>query len=135
MGSCKTKEINGNRYKCYFELAMCVLSGKWKAIIVYHLAETGVMRFSELKRSMPEITERMLSKQLKELETDRLINRRIYNQVPPKVEYSLTEIGDKLIPILNRMRDWGVEYEEYMGADVRYASEGYEQPPEKTPAV
>ncbi len=135
MGSCKTKEINGNRYKCYFELAMCLLSGKWKAIIVYHLAETGVMRFSELKRSMPEITERMLSKQLKELETDRLISKKIYNQIPPKVEYRLTDIAEKLFPILNRMRDWGVEYEKYMGATEKFADAGYEQPDDKTATV
>lgn len=113
MAQCEIKELGGRTYTCCFELTMTVLSGKWKAIIVYHIAQAEVMRFSEIRKSMNGITERMLTKQLRELEADEIISRHIYNQIPPKVEYRLTDIGAKLIPILNCMKDWGSEYEEY----------------------
>jgi DNA-binding HxlR family transcriptional regulator len=107
---------------------MTVFSGKWKAIILYHIAEAEVLRFSEIRRGMNGITERMLAKQLRELEADGVVSRHIYNQIPPKVEYRLTDIGRKLIPILNMMKDWGIEYEEYLGGREIFASAGYEQP-------
>lgn len=114
MESCNTKKLCGRTYNCCFELTMTVLSGKWKAIIVYHIAQADVMRFSEIRKSMDGITERMLTKQLRELEADGIITRHIYNQIPPKVEYRLTPIGEKLVPILNCMKEWGAEYEENM---------------------
>jgi DNA-binding HxlR family transcriptional regulator len=107
------KDFKGKTYRCTFELTMNVLSGKWKAIILYHIAENEVLRFSGIRKTIPEITERMLSKQLRELEDDGLVSRLVYNQIPPRVEYRLTVIGLKLIPILNSMKKWGVEYEEY----------------------
>lgn len=134
MQVCKIKEFNGKMYRCYFELTVRVLSGKWKALILYRLAARPVMRFGEIRKSMPEITERMLSKQLRELEDDGLINREVYNQIPPKVEYRLTEIGSKLIPILMMMKDWGAEYEEYLGGRGLFCSSEYEQPEEKVNA-
>jgi len=128
MGNCKTKEISGKSYNCYFELTMTVFSGKWKAIILYHIAREEVLRFSELRKGMNGITERMLAKQLRELEADGVVSRHIYNQIPPKVEYRLTDIGKKLIPILNMMKDWGIEYEEFLGGREIFASAEYEQP-------
>lgn len=128
MGNCKTKNLCGKSYNCFFELTMTVFSGKWKAIILYHIAESEVLRFSEIRRGMNGITERMLAKQLRELEADGVVSRHIYNQIPPKVEYRLTDIGKKLIPILNMMKDWGLEYEEYLGGREIFSSAEYEQP-------
>ncbi len=109
--SCKVKEINDKKYRCFFELTLGIIGGKWKPVILFHIAVEGIMRFGELKRSIPEVTQRMLTKQLRELETDGLVHRRVYRQVPPKVEYSLKPSAVKLIPILLQMREWGVAYE------------------------
>jgi len=108
---CEAKEIGGKRYRCYFELTLAVIGGKWKPIILHHLARAGWLRFSELRRGMPDITERMLTRQLRELEADGLLHREVFREVPPRVQYSLTEAGASLIPILMAMRDWGVEHE------------------------
>jgi len=105
-------------YRCFFELTLLVIGGKWKPIILYKLAREEVLRFGELKRQSQGVTERMLSRQLRELENDGLIHREVYKQVPPKVEYSLTELGRSLIPILLNMREWGVEYESYLGGEL-----------------
>jgi len=124
---CKTKEIAGKRYRCFFELTLMVIGGKWKPVVLYQLAREGIRRFSILRRDIPEVTERMLSRQLRELEQDGLIHREVYRQVPPKVEYSLTKLGCSLIPILLSMREWGVvAYEEYLGGDALFSGEGYE---------
>ncbi len=85
---------------------MELIGGKWKGVILYHLLER-TYRFGELKRVMPGITQRMLTKQLRELESDGIIHRKVYAEVPPKVEYSLTESGESLRGIITMMRDWG----------------------------
>ncbi|WP_081696819.1 winged helix-turn-helix transcriptional regulator [Megalodesulfovibrio gigas] len=108
---CCEKELNGRRYRCFFELTLDVIGGKWKPIILYHLGICGVQRFSDLRRSMPGVTERMLSRQLKELATDGLVHREVYREVPPRVEYWLTDQGKTLMPILLALRDWGAEFE------------------------
>lgn len=90
-----------------FGYTMKVLFGKYKMIILYWLEEFGVMRYGEIKRTLGNITHKMLSDTLKELEKDDLIVRKEYPQVPPKVEYSLSERGKTLIPILGEMCDWG----------------------------
>lgn len=108
---CCEKELNGRRYRCFFELTLDVIGGKWKPIILYHLGICGVQRFSDLRRSMPGVTERMLSRQLKELATDGLVHREVYKEVPPRVEYWLTAQGKTLMPILLALRDWGAEFE------------------------
>ena len=126
MKPCKTKEIGEKSYRCFFELTLLVIGGKWKPIILYQLARDGVMRFSDLKRGIPEVTERMLSRQLRDLEQDGLVHREVYKQVPPKVEYSLTKLGSSLIPILISMREWGVAYEKYLGGDALFTGEEYE---------
>lgn len=99
------------------ELTLSKISGKWKMPIVCQLSD-GPKRFSELQRAFVGITQRMLTKQLRELEADQIINRKVYPQVPPKVEYSLTPIGDKLKPILLQLKDWGSYYLQATGTQM-----------------
>lgn len=90
-----------------FEYTLSLIGGKWKLNILFWLQNKDVMRYNELKRSLNGITHKMLSKQLKELETDNLIIRHEYPQVPPKVEYSLSERGKTLMPVLHEFCKWG----------------------------
>lgn len=92
---------------CPVAYTLAVLEGKWKLMCIHVLSEDGVLRYGELKRRLQGITHKMLSQHLKELEADGLINRQSYHQVPPKVEYSLTEKGRTLVPILELMCQWG----------------------------
>ena len=103
------------QYNCYFELTLDIIGGKWKPIILYYINTNKVARHSDLKRFIPSINERMLTRQLRELEEDELINRKVYPVVPPKVEYSLTEKGQELIPILESLVKWGAKYAESIG--------------------
>lgn len=96
-------------YGCPVEATLAVIGGKWKGVILYHLM-SGTKRFNEFRRLMPDITQRMLTLQLRELEKDGIIHREIFKEVPPKVEYSLTEFGQTLEPIIKLMRDWGEQY-------------------------
>lgn len=89
---------------------LSIVGGKWKWIILAILFENGVHRYGQLKKNIPKITHKMLSQQLKELESEKLIHRQEYHQIPPKVEYSLTEKGKTLIPILEAMVIWGDKY-------------------------
>lgn len=91
---------------CAVEAAISLIDGKWKCVILYHLQD-GTIRFNELRRRLPSITQRMLTNQLRELEADGLIGRRVYAEVPPKVEYSLSERGRSLAPILDALKSWG----------------------------
>lgn len=93
------------------ENTLRVIGGKWKPLILWHLME-GTKRFGELKRVIPGITQKMLTQQLRELETDQLVHREVYAQVPPKVEYSLTDFGHTLGPVLDLLCDWGKTYEQ-----------------------
>jgi DNA-binding HxlR family transcriptional regulator len=95
--------------RCPTELAMEVVGGKWKLVIVEHL-DAGTLRFGELQRSLPGITARMLTRQLRELEADGLVHRTVHAEVPPKVEYSLSDRGRTLVPIIGRLRSWGEDY-------------------------
>ena len=85
---------------------MSIIGGKWKCLIIHHLID-GKKRFNELRRLIPVITQRMLTSQLRELQADRIVNRKVYAQVPPKTEYSLTPLGKTLEPVLWTMHDWG----------------------------
>lgn len=98
------------QYNCYFEMTLDIMGGKWKPIILYYINHNGVARHSDLKRFIPSINERMLTRQLRELENDMLIIRKVYPVVPPKVEYSLTKCGKSLIPILTSLIEWGKNY-------------------------
>jgi DNA-binding HxlR family transcriptional regulator len=93
-------------YKCGIDVTLAVVGGKWKASILWHLAQT-TMRFSDLQRQFPGITRKMLTQQLRELEADSLVHREVYPQVPPKVEYWLTDKGKSIYPILEMMCNWG----------------------------
>lgn len=86
-----------------------LLSGKWKLLILWYLSY-GTLRFSDIKKKLPKVTQKMLTSQLRSLEEDKLISRKVYPVVPPKVEYSLTEVGKEIIPILEMMHSFGSEY-------------------------
>ena len=92
-----------------FSYTLSLINGKYKMTILYVLAEFGVVRFNEMKKYIDEISYKTLSSSLKELEADKLVHREEYPQIPPKVEYSLTERGKSLIPILETICDWGEE--------------------------
>ncbi len=116
--SCPKRNLGGRHYFCTVELAIQVLGGKWKPIILWHLGCDGTLRFSELKRIMPNITQKMLTQQLRELENDNMILRQVYPQVPPKVEYSLTELGRSVMPVLESLGAWGKRFEEIHKQDM-----------------
>ncbi|WP_051459413.1 winged helix-turn-helix transcriptional regulator [Paenibacillus zanthoxyli] len=97
--------INLKEINCEKELTLAVIGGKWKLIILWHLGLEGTKRFSELKKRIPHITQKMLTNQLRELEEDQLIRRNVYPEVPPRVEYTLTEHGESLMPVLKMMYD------------------------------
>src|SRR6266481_10230143 len=103
------QEINATGAKCGVETTIAVVGGKWKPMILYALL-SGPRRFGELSRLIPEITQRLLTLQLRELEEDGVIAREVYKQVPPKVEYSLTPLGLTIEPILSFMQQWGEHY-------------------------
>lgn len=104
-----------SQYGCAVEATADIIGGKWKAVILYYLSK-GPKRFNELRRLLPEVTQRMLTLQLRELEQDGIVHREIYKEVPPKVEYSLTEFGASLGPIIVQMLDWGEHYMEQIQA-------------------
>ncbi len=93
-----------------FNYTLSLINGKYKMTILYTLMEFGVVRFNEMKKYIGEISYKTLSSTLKELEADQLVNRKEYPQIPPKVEYSLTERGKSLIPILDGMCEWGDQH-------------------------
>ncbi|MCY9763056.1 helix-turn-helix transcriptional regulator [Paenibacillus alvei] len=90
--------------------AIDVITGKWKPRILYRLSQSDSVRFNELRRFIPEITQKMLTAHLRELEEDGVVSREIYPEVPPRVEYSLTEYGQSIIPILQSLQDWGMNH-------------------------
>jgi DNA-binding HxlR family transcriptional regulator len=98
--------MNNKKYNIAVEATLEVIGGKWKCVILCHLTH-GKKRTSELKRLMPNITQKMLTQQLRELEDDGVINRIMYNQIPPKVEYELSEYGLSLKEILDSLCAWG----------------------------
>lgn len=102
--------IEGKSYHCALDVTMDYVGGKWKSIVLWYLRK-GPKRFSELKKHIPQITEKMLSMQLKDLEQAGIISRAVFAQVPPRVEYALTEEGQTLLPMLEAMAAWG----RYMG--------------------
>jgi DNA-binding HxlR family transcriptional regulator len=104
------KKIVFDENSCPVTATMQVLGGKWKAILINAIYLTSPARFGELKRSVKGITQSMLTSQLRELEDDGIINRKIYAEIPPRVEYTLTEFGLTLSPILQSMAEWGKEY-------------------------
>ena len=94
---------------CPVAATLELIGGKYKALILWHLSE-GTLRFSELQKAVNTATAKMLTQQLRELEANMLIHREVFPVIPPKVEYSLTELGKSLLPVLAAMRDWGADY-------------------------
>lgn len=95
---------------CRVDDALDIIVGKWKPVILLNLLSNGTMRFNELKRSIPNITQKMLTKHLRELEEEDIVHREVYPEVPPKVEYSITEYGRELEPIMIAMHDWSTRH-------------------------
>ena len=91
---------------CAVEATLRLIDGKWKGVILYHLLE-GTLRFNEIRRRLASVTQRMLTNQLREMDADGLITRTVYAEVPPKVEYSLTERGRSLEPVIRALKTWG----------------------------
>lgn len=91
------------------EYTLSIIGGKWKIIIMFWLWKCGTLRYSELKKSINQITHKMLSSQLSDLEADHIVIRKDYHQIPPKVEYSLSPKGLSLMPVLSEMCNWGIQ--------------------------
>nr|BBH87967.1 MarR family transcriptional regulator [Thermosporothrix sp. COM3] len=106
--------IHTKNYRCLVEATADVIGGKWKTVILYYLLESP-KRFNELKRLLPGISQRILTQQLRELELDGIIHREIYKEVPPRVEYSVTDFGFSLKPIILLMLNWGEQYMQHFG--------------------
>jgi DNA-binding HxlR family transcriptional regulator len=102
----KRKEMKTIEYECPFEIALELASGKWKGLILWHLCEK-TYRYSDLKREINGITEKMLTQNLRLFEQKGIISRKVYPQIPPKVEYSITKLGKKVQPILYMLQEWG----------------------------
>lgn len=101
-------------YNCPYEYAIDAVSGKWKGWVIWHLSN-GTLRYGELRKILPNITQKMLTQTLRELEYGGVIERKVYPVVPPKVEYSLTIHGEKLLPVLVSLHEWGKETYEELG--------------------
>lgn len=106
----KRYKLNGTFYYCPVDLTLQIVGGRWKGIVIWNLRDSK-MRFSELKKTLVTINDKMLSQVLKELEAQGVINRKVYEIVPPKVEYSLTNEGKKLLPIMQAMNEYGLKFE------------------------
>lgn len=104
-----TKDAD-KKYNCPVEATLSQIGGKYKAIILYHILADEVLRFNQLQKYLPKATPKMLSQQLRELESDGLIHREVYPVVPPKTEYTMTERGKTLAPVINAICDWGKAY-------------------------
>lgn len=114
---------NGNYYDmrtkkelppCPVETTLTLIGDKWKLLILRDLM-SGTKRFGELRKSVGNISQKVLTENLREMESDKLLKRKVYAQVPPKVEYSLTELGESLNPIIESLRDWGNSYKKKLG--------------------
>jgi DNA-binding HxlR family transcriptional regulator len=105
-----------HRPGCAVEATLDLIDGKWKGVILFHLLG-GTQRFGELRRRMPGITQRMLTKQLRALEDDGLIVRKVYAEVPPRVEYTLSEIGESMRPVIDILKQWGETHQQRLSCE------------------
>ncbi|MEV0808477.1 helix-turn-helix domain-containing protein [Micromonospora sp. NPDC050200] len=124
-------------YVCGIDAAMDVVSGKWKSLILWELDQHGTRRFAELRRGLPGVSEKMLIQHLREMEADGLVHREVYREVPPKVEYSLTEHGVSLNAALAPLGEWGTERIRRIGAEkvVPRTWTGGDRQPTGTPRI
>lgn len=102
-------DFKGKKFNNPVELSLDIIGGKWKMPIIWRLKD-GSKRYGELRRSLSKVTHKMLTQQLRELEQDEIIKRKVYAEVPPKVEYSLTLLGESIIPVIDLLREWGEQY-------------------------
>lgn len=114
MPSVRANKVHCKNYKQEIEITIEILSGKWVVLLLTHLGEVGAVRYNEFRKVFPDITQKVLSQQLKKLEENKIITKEVFNVTPPKVEYTLTAKGKELIPLLDMMQQWGKDYiEEY----------------------
>jgi|TARA_R110002126_G_scaffold279836_1_gene426933 DNA-binding HxlR family transcriptional regulator len=109
MSTAENKNCDGP-YGCSVGATLSVIGGRWKPIIIFKLLHNDFLRFGELRKEIDGVTQRMLTQQLRELEKDKVVARKVYAEVPPRVEYSLTDYGRTLEPIMITMRDWGADH-------------------------
>ncbi|MFM7023450.1 MAG: winged helix-turn-helix transcriptional regulator [Flavobacteriales bacterium] len=107
-GKEKVVLLRGQEFHCALSITMHFIGGKWKSVILWYLRK-DIKRFNEIKKHIPDITEKMLSLQLRSLEEDGIIKRKIYPEVPPRVEYSLTDFGKTMVPMIEAIAKWGRE--------------------------
>ncbi|WP_291259768.1 helix-turn-helix domain-containing protein [Fusobacterium sp.] len=110
MPESRENKVSCSNYRCEIELTLEIIGGKWKALIIWNLYLHNIIRYNEFRKLIPEITQKMLTQQLKELEKYNIVSRKIYPTVPPMVEYTLTENGLELIPIMQKMDEWGKKF-------------------------
>ena len=122
----RSSQRKAGRTGCAVEATLSVIGGVWKPVLVFHLLN-GKLRFNALCRAIPSATARMITLQLRELEADQIVKRTVFPEVPPKVEYELTELGQSLAPVLLNMRDWGARLQQLDSADRQMASSGFNQ--------
>jgi len=111
-------EIEGQTYHCALDVTMSFVGGKWKSVVLWYLVG-GKKRFGELKKRIPNITEKMLANQLRAMEEDGFVKRTVYAEVPPRVEYELTEQGETLVPLLQEIAKWGKSRADQFGKLVK----------------
>lgn len=116
-------QIGGRRYHCAVAVTMEMIGGKWKAVVLWYLRK-NTKRFAELRHHIPDITEKMLTTQLRELERDGIVKRKVFAQVPPRVEYSLTAYGKTLLPLIDLIGSWGREHTARFGGLVEIGPVG-----------
>lgn len=106
----KRYKLDGTYYYCAVDLTLSIIGGRWKGLVFWNLRD-GTKRFGELKKILVGINDKMLTQVLRELENSGIVHRKVHEVIPPKVEYSLTEEGSKLLPIMQLMADWGEKFE------------------------
>src|SRR6187549_413260 len=116
-----------HRPGCAVEATLDLIDGKWKGVILFHL-QAGTQRFGELRRRMPGITQRMLTKQLRALEDDKLVIRKVYAEVPPRVEYTLSEVGESLRPVIDILKAWGESHQQRLSCALPPEAEPVKKP-------
>jgi len=110
MPNIRMNKVHCQNYTSEIEITIELLSGKWIVLLLTHLGEEKVVRFNEFRKVFPDITQKMLSQQLKKLEEHKIVEKKTYPEIPPKVEYRLSEEGEKLLPLLKQMQLWGKMY-------------------------